>query len=71
MPAIYDHDCHIGELPRIPLVELEQQRISECLLQNDGNKTKTAAELGIDRTTLIRKLTVAKCPIDAPTTESV
>jgi two-component system response regulator AtoC len=36
--------------------QYERRRISECLLRNDGNKSKTARELRITRKTLAQKI---------------
>lgn len=40
----------------IYLDEWERSRIIECLLENNGNKTKTAQQLGMSRATLWRKM---------------
>jgi transcriptional regulator of acetoin/glycerol metabolism len=39
-----------------PLVELEREAIVGALAATGGNKARAAALLGIDRTTLYRKL---------------
>nr|WP_276603388.1 helix-turn-helix domain-containing protein [Nannocystis pusilla] len=39
-----------------PLAELEREAILGALAATDGNKARAAALLGIDRTTLYRKL---------------
>jgi DNA-binding NtrC family response regulator len=72
---VYDPDNHIGELPRIPLVVLEHQRIVECLLQNDGNRTRAARELGISVRNLQRRLkawgeSVPPAPLGRPPVDS-
>ena len=40
----------------LPLRDLEREYILEVLRQNDGNKSRTAEILGVDRRTLYRKL---------------
>lgn len=45
-----------SEQQPIFLEEWERSRIIECLLGNNGNKTKTAQQLGISRATLWRKM---------------
>jgi DNA-binding NtrC family response regulator len=48
--------CQNGAATTLSLTHLEQQKISEVLRQCRGNKTRAAALLGIDRSTLYRKL---------------
>ena len=45
-----------GKRPVFSLKELERQAISDALARWEGRKTKTAAELGIDRKTLFNKI---------------
>ncbi|PRQ07756.1 sigma 54-dependent Fis family transcriptional regulator [Enhygromyxa salina] len=46
----------VGTGTILPLAELEQQAIAAALVATSGNKARAAALLGIDRTTLYRKL---------------
>lgn len=45
-----------AELPEMTIKEMEKRMIRQALQKTDGNRTKAAALLGIDRTTLLRKL---------------
>ena len=36
--------------------EMERKAIAETLLEEDGNRTRTAKRLGMDRSTLLRKI---------------
>ena len=38
------------------LEELERRAIAEALLEEEGNRTRTARRLGMDRSTLARKM---------------
>jgi DNA-binding protein Fis len=40
----------------VTLDELEQQQIERTLRHHDGNRTRSAVELGISRATLINKI---------------
>lgn len=51
-----DQDPHIPELPREPEPDSEYIRIQAALQKCNGNQSKAARELGIDRSTLWRKL---------------
>jgi two-component system nitrogen regulation response regulator GlnG len=42
--------------PGITLFELEREAIQQCLIQNGGNRQRTAERLGISRRTLLRKI---------------
>ena len=46
----------IGNTPQQTLSQMEKERISQVLVQSQGNKTRAAALLGIDRSTLHRKM---------------
>ena len=41
---------------RQTLEELERRAIAEALLEEEGNRTRTARRLGMDRSTLARKM---------------
>lgn len=45
----------------LTLAEIETRVIKEALSRNEGRKTATAAELGIDKTTLWRKIKRLGC----------
>lgn len=47
---------HMVRLPARAAVALLEEQILELLRKHDGNKSRTAAELGIDRTTLWRRM---------------
>ena len=51
-----DQDPHIPEPPREPEPDSEYIRIQAALQKCNGNQSKAARELGIDRSTLWRKL---------------
>ncbi|MDK2865743.1 MAG: hypothetical protein PWP38_58 [Clostridiales bacterium] len=46
-----------------PLADIERQAIEIALKRNDGNRTKAALALGIDRTTLVRKIKLLSIPL--------
>ncbi|MBS7525944.1 sigma 54-interacting transcriptional regulator [Fusibacter paucivorans] len=45
------------------LAAIERQAIEMALKRNDGNRTKAALALGIDRTTLVRKIKLLSIPL--------
>ena len=45
-----------GDLPEMSLAELEQRHIERVLRHTDGNKSKASTILGVERSTLDRKL---------------
>ena len=49
------HEMHPVTLPQ-EIAVLEKKRIATALELNEGNRTKTADQLGIGRTNLIAKL---------------
>ena len=49
------HEMHPVTLPE-EIAVLENKRITNALEHNEGNRTKTADQLGIGRTNLIAKL---------------
>ncbi len=49
------HEMHPVTLPE-EIAVLEKKRIANALELNEGNRTKTADQLGIGRTNLIAKL---------------
>lgn len=58
VPLAADPPADAAAYDRQPVIldEWERSRIIECLLENRGNKTKTAQQLGISRATLWRKM---------------
>lgn len=56
-PSLRDVEAAGDNLPTgLTLAEIEARVIREALLRNEGRKVATAAELGIDKTTLWRKI---------------
>jgi len=56
-PPVKEAVGHDGGLPTgLTLAEIEARVIREALVRNEGRKIATAAELGIDKTTLWRKI---------------
>jgi PAS domain S-box-containing protein len=56
-PPVREVVEHHGDLPSgLTLAEIEARVIREALVRNEGRKIATAAELGIDKTTLWRKI---------------
>ncbi|MBU0675900.1 MAG: sigma-54 dependent transcriptional regulator [Proteobacteria bacterium] len=59
LPAEVSESCHgsmVSEIPLMPLGEMEKLMIDRALIQTNGNKAKAAQLLGIDASTLWRKM---------------
>jgi two-component system, NtrC family, response regulator HydG len=65
-PSLLGHDDFktVADHKRSTLVQLEKAHILAALSEHRGNQTKVAAELGISRTTLWRKM--KRYAIDLP-----